>query len=220
MTGVVVVTGAGRGIGAATARAVARTGRPVCVNYRTDATAAAAVVATIRAGGGTAEAVAADVGVAEDVERLFAAADRMGPLAGLVNNAGIAGPRCRLDALAPDDLRAVLATNVVGAFLCARAAVRRLSTRHGGRGGAIVNLSSQTARFGGVLLTPYAASKAAVEAMTVGLAREVAGEGIRVNAVSPGVIDTDQQAALPPERRAEVAASLPMGRMGTPEEVA
>ncbi|MBI3453599.1 MAG: SDR family oxidoreductase [Rhodospirillales bacterium] len=218
--GVVVVTGAGRGIGAATARAVAARGYGVIVNYRADGKTAAATVKAIRDAGGQAEAVAADVGVPADVERLFVAADRLGRLAGLVNNAGINGGAGAFADMPDAAAARVFATNVLGAMACARQAIARMSRSRSGAGGAIVNVSSQAALFGGNRLTAYAASKAALNTFTVGLAREVAGEGIRVNAVSPGVIATDMHAGDSPERQAQLAAGLPMGRPGTPEEVA
>lgn len=190
--------GASRGIGAATAISLAGAGYRVGVNYRTGEAEAAAVVARIRAAGGTAAAIQGDIAREEDVVRLFAEVDRaLGPLSALVANAGISGGFGRIDDVTGDTLRAVFETNVYGTFWCCREAVRRLSTAHGGQGGGIVLVSSQAARFGGNRLGPYAASKAAINALTIGLAREVAAEGIRVNAVSPGVIETDQQSDIP-----------------------
>ncbi|GEO38060.1 short-chain dehydrogenase [Skermanella aerolata] len=218
---VALVTGASRGIGAATVISLAGAGYRVGVNYRTGEAEAAAVVARIRAAGGTAAAIQGDIAREEDVVRLFAEVDRaLGPLSALVANAGISGGFGRIDDVTGDTLRAVFETNVYGTFWCCREAVRRLSTAHGGQGGGIVLVSSQAARFGGNRLGPYAASKAAINALTIGLAREVAAEGIRVNAVSPGVIETDQQSDIPADRRAALEASIPMGRLGTPEEVA
>ena len=221
--GLVIVTGGGRGIGAAVSIGVAALGHPVLVNYARDRASAEELVRRIQEKGGRAEAVGADVGSEEDVLHLFAAADQMGvPLAGLVNNAGISGGFARLDALQGEALRRVLAVNVAGSFLCAREAVRRMSTRHGGRGGTIVNISSIAAKLG----SPgewihYAASKGALDTLTVGLAREVAAEGIRVNAVSPGLIATDLHAAAgAPDRLERLAPGIPMGRAGTAAEVA
>ena len=220
--GVMVVTGASRGIGAATARLAAAAGYAVVVNYSKDAKGAEAVAADIVRAGGTARAIRADVAVEADIVRLFAEADRMGPLAALVNNAAITGPLGRLDALTHATLRQVLDVNVAGAFLCAREAVRRMSTRHGGTGGGIVNISSRAALLG----SPgewihYAASKGAIETMTIGLAREVAAEGIRVNAVALGLIATGMHAASGlPDRIAQMAPTIPMQRAGTPEEAA
>ncbi len=221
--GLVVVTGGGRGIGAAVARAVAACGHPVLVNYAGDGAAANTVVHGIVTRGGRAEAVQADVGKEAGVLRLFAAADGMGvPLAGLVNNAGVTGGFARVDALDAAALRRVLAVNVEGALLCARETVRRMSTRHGGQGGSIVNVSSIAARLGGAgEWVHYAASKGALDTITVGLSREVAAEGIRVNAVAPGLVDTGLHAAAgAPDRVARLAPTVPMGRAGAPEEVA
>lgn len=218
-----VVTGASRGIGAATARLAAKKGFAVAVNYRANRTAAEKVVADIVAGGGRAIAVQADVAIEADVKRLFDTADReLGRLTALVNNAGMLEKKTRLDEMAPDRWLRVLATNVVGTFLCAREAVLRLSTRHGGRGGAIVNLSSAASRLGAPgEFVDYAASKGAIDALTVGLAKEVAGEGIRVNAVRPGLILTDIHAASgQPDRVERLKEAVPMGRGGEAEEVA
>jgi len=220
---VLLVTGASRGIGAATARLGGAGGYAVCVNYRQSRDAADAVVRDIRARGGTAIAVAADVAREEEVERLFATVDaELGRLTALVNNAGILERQTRVEAITADRLHRVLATNVVAYFLCAREAVRRMSTRHGGRGGAIVNVSSAAARLGAAgEYVDYAASKGATDTMTIGLAQEVAAEGIRVNAVRPAFIHTDIHASGgEPGRVARIAPSLPMQRGGTPEEVA
>ncbi len=220
--GVMVVTGGGRGIGAATSKLAAQRGFRVCVNYRSNAGAADAVVAEIRAGGGEALAVAGDVARESDVLRLFEAAASLGPLAALVNNAGVLGPQGRLDEMEAARFERVFATNITGSFLCAREAVRRMSTRHGGRGGGIVNVSSIAARLGAPgEYVDYAASKGAVDSLTIGLAREVAGEGIRVNAVRPGVIYTDIHASGgEPGRVDRVKESVPMKRGGEPAEVA
>ncbi len=223
MDEVIVVTGGGRGIGAATARLAARRGYAVCVNYRRDRAAAEAVTAEIARGGGRAIAVAADVAVEADVVRLFATVDaELGTLSALVNNAGTLERQMRVEAMDAARLGRVLATNVVGPFLCAREAVRRMSTRHGGRGGAIVNISSGAARLGAPgEYVDYAASKGAIDTMTVGLAREVAEEGIRVNAVRPGLVYTEIHAlGGEPNRVDRVKDRAPMKRGGRAEEVA
>jgi NAD(P)-dependent dehydrogenase (short-subunit alcohol dehydrogenase family) len=222
-SGTVIVTGGGRGIGAAVSRLAAAAGYAVAVNYAHDATAAHAVVESITEDGGRAVAVGADVADERDVIRLFDTAEReLGPLAALVNNAAITGGVSRLDELDAATFTRVLAVNVGGTALCAREAVRRLSTRHGGAGGAIVNVSSIAARLGSAgEWVHYAASKGAVDTLTVGLAREVAAEGVRVNAVAPGLVDTDLHAAAGmPDRPARMAPTIPMGRGGTPEEIA
>ena len=223
MSGVMIVTGGGRGIGAATARLAAERGYAVCISYRRDQAAADAVVAGIRRGGGKAVAVAGDVAVEADVLRLFQTSDReLGPLTALVNNAGVVIGQSRVEAMSADRLQRMFATNVVGAFLCAREAVRRMSTRHGGRGGAIVNVSSGAARLGSPgEYVDYAASKGAVDTLTLGLAREVAEDGIRVNCVRPGFVHTDIHASGgEPNRIDRLRASIPMKRGGEPEEVA
>jgi NAD(P)-dependent dehydrogenase (short-subunit alcohol dehydrogenase family) len=218
-----IVTGASRGIGAAVARLAGARGYAVAVNYAADGAAAEAVAATIVAGGGRAVAIQADVAREADVLRLFAAAEAaLGPLAGLVNNAGVTGGFARADAVTAEAALRALEVNVLGSILCAREALRRLSTRHGGRGGAIVNISSLAARTGGSgEWVHYAATKGAINSFTVGLAREVGAEGVRVNAVAPGLIETDLHAASgAPDRVARLAPSVPMGRAGTPEETA
>jgi NAD(P)-dependent dehydrogenase (short-subunit alcohol dehydrogenase family) len=223
MDQVMLITGASRGIGAATARLAASRGYAVCVNYKQNASAAARVVEDVRAAGARAIAVAADVSREAEVVGLFERCDaELGPLTALVNNAGTLETQMRLDAMDGARLERVLATNVVGAFLCAREAVRRMSTAHGGRGGAIVNVSSGAARLGSPgEYVDYAASKGAVDTMTIGLAREVAGEGIRVNAVRPGFIYTDIHAlGGEPGRVDRVKAFVPMKRGGTADEVA
>ena len=223
MNNVLVITGGGRGIGAATARLAGQRGYAVCVNYRRDHAAAERVVREIAAGGGRAIAVAADVSIESDVLRLFETVDEaFGPLTALVNNAGILETQRRVDELDAARLHRVLASNVVGPFLCAREAVRRMSTQHGGQGGCIVNVSSGAARSGAPgEYVDYAASKGALDTFTLGLAQEVAGEKIRVNAVRPGFIYTELHASGgEPGRVDRVKEFVPMKRGGTPEEVA
>ena len=219
MGGLVIVTGGSRGIGAAISRRLARDGYAVAVNYAARPEAAAGVVQEITAAGGQAEAFGGDVSREADVERLFAAAqDRFGRLHGLVNNAGITGGMARLDELTLDVLNHTLAVNVVGTMLASRAAVRAMSARHGGAGGTIVNLSSTAARLGAPgEYVHYAASKGAIDTITVGLGREVAGEGIRVNAVAPGLIDTEMNSG---ERQARLAPTVPAKRVGMASEIA
>jgi NAD(P)-dependent dehydrogenase (short-subunit alcohol dehydrogenase family) len=219
--GTMIVTGGGRGIGAATARLAARSGWAVAIVYRDRTADADAVLADIAATGGRAIALRADVGDEAAVARVFEAADALGPLTALVNNAGVTGGVARVDALDPARLDEVLRTNVRAPFLCAREAIRRMSTRHGGRGGAIVNVGSGASQLGtpGVWVH-YAATKGALDTMTLGLAKEVAGEGIRVNCVRPGLIDTEIHASRPPGQLEEILRSVPMGRAGTADEVA
>ena len=223
MKGVAVVTGGSRSIGAAVAVLLAQSGWDLCLGYRREAERADEIAALCRAEGGVrAVAVAADVAVEDDVLALFAATDELGPVTALVNNAGIVDHRTRVDELTRSRIERVLAVNVVGSFLCAREAVRRMSTRHGGRGGVIVNLSSIAATLGSPgEYVHYAASKGAIDSMTVGLARELAEDGIRVNAVRPGVIHTDIHASGgEPGRVERVKKAVPMKRGGQPEEVA
>lgn len=222
MSGMLLVTGASRGIGAATAILAGQHGYSVCVNYHRNRAAADRVVQRICDAGSTAIAVQADVGIEADVMRLFEACDAVGRLDGLVNNAGILDLQSRVEAITADRLHRIFTTNVVGAFLCAREAVRRMSTKNGGNGGAIVNVSSGAARLGAPgEYVDYAASKGAIDTMTVGLAQEVADEGIRVNCVRPGFIYTEMHATGgEPNRVDRVKASVPMKRGGRPEEVA
>jgi len=219
----VLITGASRGIGAATARLAASRGYAVCVNYLHNHGAAGALVAEIERAGGRAVAIQADVSVEADVVRLFEAIDRgLGPIRALVNNAGILERQGRVDEMDAARIGRVFATNVTGAFLCAREAVKRMSTRHGGAGGAIVNVSSRAAALGSAgEYVDYAASKAAVDTLTIGLAREVAGEGVRVNGVRAGVILTDiHGSGGEPGRPDRIAPSIPMKRAGQADEVA
>ncbi len=221
-TPVAVVTGGSRGIGRAVSLLVAERGYAVCLSYVSDEKAARAVVDAITAKGGQAVAVRGDVGVEADVLALFEAADRLGTVTALINNAGVVDVACRVADVTVARLQRMMTTNIVGSFLCAREAVRRMSTKHGGKGGSIVNLSSVAARLGGPgQYVDYAASKGAIDTFTAGLAREVAGEGIRVNAVSPGIIDTEIHASGgQPDRVARMGPDQPMGRAGSAEEVA
>ncbi len=219
---VAVVTGAGRGIGAATAELLASRGSDVVLTYVRRSGEAAAVVARCAAHGVRAVAVRADVSQEDDVAAVFAAADDLGPLTALVNNAGVLDVQARVVDLTVERITRILAVNVVGSFLCAREAVRRMSTGSGGAGGAIVNVSSRAAVLGSPgEYVDYAASKAAVDTLTVGLAKEVAAEGIRVNAVRPGLIHTSMHAdGGEPERVARLASTVPLGRGGDVHEVA
>lgn len=221
--GTLIVTGASRGIGAAVARMAGLRGYAVAVNFSTAAAEAKSVVDAIVANGGRAIAIQADVSREEDVVRMFEAAEReLGLITGLVNNAGVTGGLTRVENVSASAIEKVLAVNVAGTILCAREAVRRMSTKRGGAGGAIVNLSSRAAYTGGTgEWVHYAASKGAVESFTIGLAREVAAEGIRVNAVAPGLIETGlHEAAGAPGRLQRLAPTIPMQRSGTPDEVA
>jgi len=220
---VLIVTGGSRGIGAATALLAARRGWRVAVNYARDEAAAASVVLQIEAEGGEAFAIQADMAREVDILAMFDAVDtRWGRLDGLVNNAGIVDVSARLDEMSAERISRMFAINVTGVFLCAREAVRRMSTRHGGDGGAIVNLTSAAARIGAAnQYVDYAASKGAIDTLTIGLAREVATEGIRVNAVRPGIIDTEIHASGgEPERVAQMREQVPMQRGGSADEVA
>lgn len=223
MSRVMLITGASRGIGAATARLAAQQGYALCLNYHQRADAANAVLDQVRGLGVTAIAVQADVADETQVLHMFEAIDReFGRLDVLVNNAGMLEQQMRLEQMDAARWTRVLGANVIGSFLCAREAIKRMSTRHGGRGGAIVNLSSVAARLGAPgEYIDYAAAKGAIDNMTLGLAKEVASEGIRVNAVRPGVIHTDIHAAGgEPDRVERVKASVPMGRGGQAEEIA
>jgi NAD(P)-dependent dehydrogenase (short-subunit alcohol dehydrogenase family) len=219
---VMIITGGSRGIGAATARLAAAAGYAVCVNYRRDAAAAAEVVRDLEARGAKCLTVQADVAVETDVVRLFEAADALGRLTALVNNAGILETQMRVDQMNAARIERVFSTNVTGTLLCCREAVRRMSTRHGGSGGGIVNLSSIAAYLGSPgEYVDYAATKGAIDTITIGLAREVAEEGIRVNAVRPGFVYTDIHASGgEPNRVERVKVRVPMKRGGQPEEVA
>ena len=221
--GAVLVTGGGRGIGAAACRLLAARGHAVAINYARDAAAAQALAARIQADGGRALVLQADVADAAQVSAMFARIDReLPPLSGLVNNAGVVDMPARVDEMDEARLQRMFAINVFGSFFCAREAVRRMSTRHGGRGGAIVNLSSAAARLGSPgQYVDYAAAKGAIDVFTVGLAKEVATEGIRVNAVRPGIIETDIHASGGlPERAKQMAPMVPMQRAGNADEVA
>jgi len=220
---IIIVTGASRGIGAATARLAAQQGYAVAVNYAANSAAADAVVRGIETSGGRAIAVRADVAREDDIVAMFEAVDRkLGRLTALVNNAGVVDTPSRVDEVSVAQLKRMFDINVLGSFLCAREAVRRMSTRHGGAGGAIVNISSAAVRMGSPgQYVHYAASKGAIDAFTLGLAKEVATEGIRVNAVRPGIIDTDIHASGgQPNRARELAPQVPMQRPGSAREVA
>lgn len=220
---VAIVTGGSRGIGAATALLAARQGWAVAVNYARQQGAAESVVRQIREAGGTAVAVRGDVAVEADVVALFEAVDRqLGRVTALVNNAGVVDVPARVDEMDGARLRRMFDINVLGSFYCAREAVRRMSTRHGGAGGSIVNVSSAAARLGAAhQYVDYAAAKGALDVLTLGLAREVAAEGVRVNAVRPGLIETDIHASGGlPDRVRDLAHQVPMGRGGTAGEVA
>jgi NAD(P)-dependent dehydrogenase (short-subunit alcohol dehydrogenase family) len=220
--GALIVTGAGRGIGAAVAKLAGERGFRVAVNYARNAQAAADVARHIVSSGGRATVIQADISREEEIVRLFEYAEgELGPITGLVNNAGITGGFARVEAITCATLTQVFAVNVIGAMLCAREAVRRMSTRKGGRGGVIVNISSRAAEIGGAgEWVHYAASKGALDTFTLGLAREVADEGIRVNAVAPGHVLTELHATSgDPDRMTRLAPTIPMGRAGTPEEI-
>jgi NAD(P)-dependent dehydrogenase (short-subunit alcohol dehydrogenase family) len=220
---ILLVTGGSRGIGAATALAAAQAGYAVAVNYQSNSLAADEVVRTIRDGGGQAMALQADVSREDEVLAMFARIDaKWGPLAALVNNAGVVDVSSRVDGMSVARLSRMLNTHVLGSFVCAREAVLRMSTRHGGAGGGIVNLSSAAAKLGSPgQYVDYAACKGAIDTFTIGLAKEVAAEGIRVNAVRPGIIDTDIHASGgEPDRAQRLAPQVPMQRPGSAQEVA
>ena len=219
----IIITGGSRGIGAATSRLAAEQGYAVCVNYRENANAANRVVEAIVSEGGKAIAVRADVSVEADVLRLFETTEtELGPLSALVNNAAVVAPFTRVEDIDLERLNQLFSVNVIGAFLCAREAVKRMSTRNGGKGGGIVNVSSGAATLGSPgVYVDYAATKGAIDTLTVGLGREVANEGIRVNAVRPGFIHTEIHTAFgEPGRVDRLAPTIPMKRGGRPEEVA
>jgi NAD(P)-dependent dehydrogenase (short-subunit alcohol dehydrogenase family) len=223
MSGVLVVTGGSRGIGAAVSRLAARRGWKVAINYHRSADAAERLVRDIAAEGGTAIAIGADAGSSAGVAQLFAEVDaRLGTVTGLVNNAGVIGGVARVDAADPATMTALFATNVLGYFYCAREAVRRMSTRHGGHGGVIVNISSAAARTGGLPgEVPYAATKGAIDALTVGLGKEVGTEGVRVVGIRPGLIVTDiHEMHGGQDTLDRLGPTVPIGRTGSPEEIA
>ncbi|MCB1741994.1 MAG: SDR family oxidoreductase [Gammaproteobacteria bacterium] len=218
-TRVALITGASRGIGAATAVLLGARGYKVGVNYQRRGEDAERVVAAVRAAGGDAIALQADIGSSADIERMFGELDeRFGPLTALVNNAGISGPKCRLEGLAVDQLELILRVNVIGTMVCTQQAVKRMSTRHGGRGGSIVNVSSGAAHRGNANSgIHYAVSKGAVNSFTIGASQELGADGIRVSAVSPGLTRTEMP---DPARFEKEAPGIPMGRVGEPEEIA
>ncbi|MGP9814169.1 SDR family oxidoreductase [Rhodopseudomonas sp. NSM] len=219
---VVIITGGSRGIGRATALACAARGFKVVVGYASNAEAARETVSAIEASNGKAIAVKCDVGNEADILALFDAADKFGPLGALVNNAGIVGPTARVDEMSAERIQRMMAVNVTGSILCAREAVKRLSTRHGGPGGVIINLSSVAAKLGSPnTYVDYAASKGAIDSFTIGLGHEVAGEGIRVAAIRPGLIDTEIHASGgDPDRAHRLSGNVPMQRVGRAEEIA
>ena len=219
---VVIITGGRRGIGRATALAAAVRGFRVVVGYASNQAAANEVVARIESSNGKAVAVKCDVAREDDILRLFEAADKFGTLGALVNNAGIVGKSSRVDEMSAERIERMMAVNVTGSMLCAREAVKRMSTRHGGKGGVIVNLSSVAAKLGSPnTYVDYAASKGAIDSFTVGLGQEVAGEGIRVAAIRPGLIDTEIHASGgDPDRAHRLAQTVPMKRVGNAEEIA
>jgi NAD(P)-dependent dehydrogenase (short-subunit alcohol dehydrogenase family) len=219
---VAIITGGSRGIGRAVALAAASRGFKICVGYASNEAAAREVVANIEASNGKAIAVKCDVAHEADILALYRAADEFGTLGALVNNAGIVGPSQRVDEMSAERIQRMMAVNVTGSILCAREAVKRMSTRHGGKGGVIVNLSSVAAKLGAPnTYVDYAASKGAIDSFTIGLGYEVAGEGIRVAAIRPGLIDTEIHASGgEPDRAHRLAHMVPMKRVGTADEIA
>ena len=219
---VAIITGGSRGIGRATAIAAANRGFRICVGYASNQAAAKSVVSDIEAKNGKAIAVKCDVGNEGDIVALFRAADEFGTLGALINNAGIIGPTSRVDEMSAERIQRMMAVNVTGSILCAREAVKRMSTRHGGSGGVIINLSSVAAKLGSPnTYVDYAASKGAIDSFTIGLGYEVAGEGIRVAAIRPGLIDTEIHASGgEPDRAQRLSQMVPMKRVGTAEEIA
>jgi len=219
---VVIITGGSRGIGRATAIAAAARGFKICVGYASNEAAARHVVSAIEAKNGKAIAVKCDVGNESDILALFKAADAFGTLGALVNSAGIVGPTSRVDEMSAERIQRMMAINVTGSILCAREAVKRMSTRHGGKGGVIVNLSSVASKLGSPnTYVDYAASKGAIDSFTIGLGQEVAGEGIRVAAIRPGLIDTEIHASGgEPDRAHRLSHTVPMKRVGTAAEIA
>ena len=220
-TQVIVITGGSRGIGKSTALLAARRGYKVCICYENKVSLAENLVEEIKSQGGEALSVQADVSVPEEVKRLFdIAGEKLGPLTALVNNAGISGDREKLVNLDISSIKRVLDVNLLGTILCTQEAVKRMALSEGGKGGGIINISSQVAFFGGQQLIPYAASKAAINNFTLALSKEVADEEIRVNAISPGIIDTDQHDFSASQPGGEVSDQIPLKRLGAPEEVA
>ena len=219
---VAIITGGSRGIGRATSIAIAERGYRVCIGYASNEAAANKAVSAIEARNGKAIAVKCDVGEESDILALFKAADKLGVLGALVNNAGVVGPTSRVDEMSAERIQRIMAVNVTGSILCAREAVKRMSTRHGGKGGVIINLSSVASRLGSPnTYVDYAASKGAIDSFTIGLGHEVAGEGIRVAAIRPGLIDTDIHASGgEPDRAHRLAHMVPMKRVGSAEEIA
>jgi NAD(P)-dependent dehydrogenase (short-subunit alcohol dehydrogenase family) len=219
---VVIITGGSRGIGRATALVAAERGYRVCVGYASNEAAAQSVVSAIEAKNGRAVAVKCDVGSEKEILALFKAADALGTLGALINNAGIVGTTSRVDEMPAERIQRMMAVNVTGSILCAREAVKRMSTRHGGKGGVIVNLSSVAAKLGSPnTYVDYAASKGAIDSFTIGLGYEVAGEGIRVAAIRPGLIDTEIHASGgEPDRAHRLSHMVPMKRVGTAQEIA
>jgi NAD(P)-dependent dehydrogenase (short-subunit alcohol dehydrogenase family) len=219
---VAVITGGSRGIGRAAALAAATRGYKIVIGYASNEAAAKDAVAAIEAKNGKAIAVKCDVGREHDILELFKAADKFGTLGALINNAGIVGPTTRVDQMSAERIERLMAVNVTGSILCAREAVKRMSTRHGGKGGVIVNLSSVAAKLGSPnTYVDYAASKGAIDSFTIGLAQEVASEGIRVAAIRPGLIDTEIHASGgEPDRAHRLAGTVPMKRVGTADEIA